>query len=141
MIYKEVKEDFFNTDFTEYAGAHCISLDCKMGAGIAVPIKNKFNLYNLKKLIEDNEVKVPSCYFYNNIFNLITKEHYWNKPTYTTITASLSFMLELALENNINKIVMPKIGSGLDKLNWNKVREIIQELFNDYDIEIKVCYL
>ena len=41
--------------------------------------------------------------------------------------------------NNINKIAMPIIGCGLDRLEWNKVSQIIQDLFCDIDIEILVC--
>lgn len=33
---------------------------------------------------------------------------------------------------------MPKIGCGLDKLDWTAVREIIREMFADTDIEILV---
>lgn len=36
---------------------------------------------------------------------------------------------------------MPKIGCGLDRLQWGKVREIIKEIFGDLDIEVRVCYL
>lgn len=34
---------------------------------------------------------------------------------------------------------MPKIGCGLDKLEWDKVEEIIKETFKDCDIDILVC--
>ena len=33
------------------------------------------------------------------------------------------------------------IGSGIDGLEWNKVREIIQKVYADTDIEILVCYI
>jgi hypothetical protein len=36
---------------------------------------------------------------------------------------------------------MPKIGYGLDRLQWGKTKEIIQEVFKDTDIEILVCHL
>lgn len=32
-------------------------------------------------------------------------------------------------ENNIEKIAMPKIGCELDKLKWNKVKEILFNVF------------
>ena len=41
----------------------------------------------------------------------------------------------------ITKLAMPCIGCGLDKLKWEKVREIIKEIFEDMDIEILICYL
>ena len=42
---------------------------------------------------------------------------------------------------NIKKLAMPKIGCGLDRLQWSKVRENIKEAFKDIDIEIVVKYL
>jgi hypothetical protein len=36
---------------------------------------------------------------------------------------------------------MPKIGCGLDKLDWSKVRSIIEDIFEDVDCEIVVMYL
>lgn len=36
---------------------------------------------------------------------------------------------------------MPRIGCGLDKLEWNKVKEMIKEIFEDTDIVIEVYYL
>ena len=44
-------------------------------------------------------------------------------------------------KENITKIAMPKIGCGLDKLNWNDVSSAIKEIFADSQIEIVVCYL
>ncbi len=43
--------------------------------------------------------------------------------------------------NKTKYLAMPKIGCGLDKLQWSKVREIICDVFKDVDIEILVCYL
>ena len=37
------------------------------------------------------------------------------------------------------KIAMPKIGSGLDRLNWQDVEQIIKDVFADTDVEILVC--
>jgi hypothetical protein len=34
---------------------------------------------------------------------------------------------------------MPIIGCGLDRLQWDKVSEIIKDVFKDTDIEILVC--
>lgn len=37
------------------------------------------------------------------------------------------------------KLAMPRIGCGLDKLEWSKVKAIIEEVFADTDVEILVC--
>lgn len=36
---------------------------------------------------------------------------------------------------------MPKIGCGLDRLEWNKVKDIIGEVFKDIDVGICVYSL
>lgn len=37
------------------------------------------------------------------------------------------------------KIAMPIIGCGLDKLSWNKVSDIIKDVFMNTNMEILVC--
>lgn len=41
--YQEIKKDLFTVD-DKYYLAHCISSDCKLGAGIAVEFQKRFNL-------------------------------------------------------------------------------------------------
>ena len=143
MNYQEVHRDLFSVDFNKYTPVHCISLDCKMGAGIAVPMKKKFKLSGLYKVIEEQgTVVIGDCVYYNGVFNLMTKENYWHKPTMLSLENSLTGMLYLMDIHNINKIVMPRIGSGLDKLNWGEVKNMIFRLFSKReDIEIMVCYI
>ena len=145
MILKEEKRDLFKVDGKYYL-AHCISSDCAMGAGIAVEFQKK---YNLKRTLLSNGFmhrKHPSCILVNKVFNLITKDLYWHKPTYESLKVSLIKMKEIIQSEkehgvNIEYLAIPKIGSGLDRLQWGKVREIIEDVFKDMDIKILVCYL
>ena len=41
----------------------------------------------------------------------------------------------------ITKLAMPLIGCGLDKLEWNRVKDVIEDVFDDTDVEILICYL
>ena len=50
-------------------------------------------------------------------------------------------MALLCKELEIKYLGLPKIGCGLDRLQWGKVREIIKEEFKDLDIEIEIRYL
>ena len=138
MIYKEELKDLFSVPNNYYL-AHCISSDYALGAGIAVEFNKRFNMR--KKLQEKHHSKweYGECVLIERILNLITKEKYWHKPTYKSITEALTNMKEICLANNINKIAMPIIGCGLDRLKWEKVSEIIQQVFKDTDIEILVC--
>lgn len=139
----EQHRDLFSVDFKTWTPAHCISLDCKMGAGIAVPMKKKFSLGNLQEKIDSLPIPVliGTAVYHNGVYNLITKKKYYGKPTYDTLTKSLVSMLLHMEQHGIYKIVMPKIGCGLDRLQWPRVREIIQEVFINFDeAEILVCY-
>lgn len=145
MIYEERVQDlFFCTD--DYFLAQCISTDFAMGKGIAVEFNKHFDTKNiLKKTYPDYlanwkaDGRKYDCILIDKVFNLITKERYFNKPTYETLEHSLIIMKTLCLENSVKKLAMPVIGCGLDRLNWDKVSEIIKKTFCDTDIEILIC--
>lgn len=144
----EIKQDLFKMS-KEYSLVHCISLDCKLGAGIAKEFRRRYPKMPgyLIGYIKGNHVNYPTTIGYKAdlenryIFNLITKNKYWNKPTYKTLEISLKKLKDLCEEYKINKIAMPLIGCGLDKLAWNNVREIIEDVFKDTNIKIVVCKL
>ncbi|XP_041051434.1 ADP-ribose glycohydrolase OARD1-like isoform X1 [Carcharodon carcharias] len=122
--------------------AHCISEDCRMGAGIAVSFRRRFQsvqeLLNQKKKTGDVAVlKAKQRY----IYYLITKKRAYQKPTYDSLQSSLEAMMRHCLNNGVRRISMPRIGCGLDKLNWDKVAARIQEVFKNTDIQITVYSL
>lgn len=145
MTYKEEIRDLFSVP-DDYYLAHCISADFGMGKGIVVEFNKRFdmkrklqtkypdylNQWTHKKMIGD-------CILEEKVFNLITKERYFQKPTYMSLTVALEEMKELCKELHVSKVAMPVIGCGLDKLDWDNVSRIIKELFEDTDIEILVC--
>ncbi len=143
MLYNEVKKDLFTVS-DDYYLAHCISSDFVMGAGIAVPFDKKFNLKEHLRQIKKEEpsfLEHPTCVLIGRVFNLITKKLVFHKPTYETMREALKKMREICDERGIVKLSMPKIGSGIDSLEWTSVREIIHEVFTDSEIEILVCYI
>lgn len=147
MIYKEEQRDLFSVS-SDYYLAHCISADFKMGAGIAKKFTETGTKAELTAMYpkswNGNGYCLRSCGVpVTNgkcvaVYNLITKERYWHKPTYDTLRQSLESLRD---NYSASKIAMPKIGCGLDRLDWDKVKPIIQEVFADTDIEILVCYL
>lgn len=119
--------------------AHCISSDCALGAGIAVEFEKRFELKKVLLKLPMEERKHPTCILVGKVFNLITKERYFHKPTYETMALALRKMRALAEANNVARIAMPRIGSGLDKLVWEKVFLLIKTEFKDSDIQVRVC--
>lgn len=143
MRYKEQKRDLFSAD-NDYYLAHCISADFGMGKGIVVEFNKRFDMKNKLKQLYPNYLQTwtnGDCLKEGKVFNLITKERYYNKPTLATLKNALIKMKEICLKENITKIAMPKIGCGLDQLNWNNVKRLLFETFEDTDIEIFVCYI
>jgi hypothetical protein len=145
MIYKEEVRDLFSVP-EDYYLVHCISADFGMGKGIAVEFNKHFDMKNKLQTKYPDYVNqwhrsktIGHCIYEGRVFNLVTKERYWHKPTYISITFALKQMRTLCYLNDIKKIAMPIIGCGLDRLEWSKVSKIIQTLFEDRDIEILVC--
>jgi len=127
-----------------YMLAHCISGDYALGAGIAKQIDQAFGMKDMLKTrwrFIDYDSCGPICLTCANVYNLVTKPKFWNKPTLGTLREALLSMRRNAETDGVKKIAMPKIGCGLDRLNWEDVKKIIMEIFDDMDVEILVCYL
>ena len=145
MNYREETMDLFSVP-DEYYLAHCISADFGMGKGIVVEFNRRFDMKNLLQRRYPDYVnnwhrwkQTFDCILEGRVFNLITKERYYDKPTYASVAGALYCMKAIALQYGVKKIAMPAIGCGLDKLNWDKMRDIVQGVFENSDIEILVC--
>lgn len=152
MKITEVKGDLFREPFNKDSDiyVHCISQDFAMGAGIAKTFSQKFPQFieNRKEMIWEYNHKNQYKRIYiaicngTRIVNLVTKAKYWMKPTMTSLELSLWNLRKFIEDNSdIKRILMPKIGSGLDKLKWEDVKTAILENLEDLDIEVKVFYL
>ena len=143
MIFHEESGDLISGEIVrEYTLCHCISSDFALGAGIA-KIFAKMGVK--KKLIEQYPKQWQGrgyCLFTETdgvlTANLVTKERYFHKPTLETLKQSLEDLRKQAVERGLKKLAMPKIGCGLDKLQWDEVREVIKDVFKDTEIEILV---
>lgn len=148
MVYKEELRDLFTVP-EEYSLAHCISADFAMGKGIAVEFVKQFDMKRLlierygrgycEHFREDNVI--GDCLREGKVFNLVTKERYWHKPTEESMRVALQKMKRLCDGYTIQKVAMPLTGAGLDKMNWGTVKDLMQEIFGNSDIEILVCRL
>ncbi len=138
MDLEEIKGNLFDVE-DKYYFAHCISRDAKMGAGIAKEFQNRFDLRD--NLLASPEIKDSRCILVGKVFNLITKENYYEKPTYRSMGESLEALRESLIEHDVKFLAIPRIGTGLDGLKWNLVRVMIYELIGDLEITVSVYYL
>lgn len=146
MKYQEIQGNLFSAITTQSHPlllVHCISADAKLGAGIAKTFKSKYPqmVNSLQWLANNHQLNVGSYYLWRanknlGIANLITKPRYFQKPTYKTLRLSLTNLI--LAKPQFQTIAMPKIGCGLDRLEWSKVRQIVQTLFAPFNVEVIV---
>ncbi|XP_045479182.1 uncharacterized protein LOC123684075 [Harmonia axyridis] len=134
----EINDDLFNSP-EKYSLGHCVSKDFHMGKGIALSFKNKFG--QIKNLLSQNKSvgQVAKIRHKNrNIYYLITKEFYHEKPSYKTVFNSLLNLKKLCIQNKDTHLALPRIACGLDKLYWPKIFKMIQYVFSDSNIKISI---
>lgn len=152
MRYAEINRDILNIPHPEYKIAHCVSADFAMGKGVAKQIAefHSKEVEDLRQRVNDQiragirdrpsyigkSLWIPG----GNVFHLVTKEYYHQKPTYESLALALHGMRKACIKKDIKKIAMPTIGCGLDRLEWSKVSRIIQGIFSDTDIDIVICH-
>lgn len=129
----------------DYALAHCISADFALGAGIAKYFQARYGTRDeLRQAFPQYQWNGKGyCLVTNNnrVFNLVTKSRYFEKPTLTSLREALVSMKEISEERGIYKIAMPRIGCGLDKLNWQDVKDIIIDVYGGSDHDLRIVYL
>ncbi|XP_013115237.2 ADP-ribose glycohydrolase OARD1 [Stomoxys calcitrans] len=136
--FTEVNGDLFSCD-EKFSLAHCVAADLKMGKGIAVKFRNKFG--NMAQLQSQNVKPGGVAVVAQNsrfIYNLVTKESSWGKPTYQSLHSSLVAMRDHMVKNRVTNLAMPRIGCGLDGLVWHKVRDLIQDVFSSNVVNIVI---
>ncbi|XP_053562839.1 ADP-ribose glycohydrolase OARD1 [Bombina bombina] len=136
-----IRDDLFKCPVTD-SMAHCISADCRMGAGIAVAFKKRFQ--RVEEIKRQNKPRGDVAVLENNkryIYYLVTKNRASEKPTEKDLQRSLEAMKDHALLHLVTSISMPKIGCGLDRLKWERVSCILEDVFKNTNVKITVYYL
>ncbi len=124
--------------------AHCITSDYSLGAGIAAKLESEYNIR--RELANTNSF---GCYRYPDclvvfrgdlaIFNLVTKKDRWDTPSYENLEGALIMMKDDMAAHGITDIYVPQLGCGKDRLEWNKVKSLLQKLFKkdkDYNVHV-----
>jgi hypothetical protein len=124
--------------------AHCVSSDFKMSRGVALEISHKYPA--MKRMSPDTPsphligktmgYKIPGQEKW--IFNIVTKEKYTDKPTYEDFIKAIASLKEQVTRLKITRLNMPMIGCGIDRLNWQYVRDILERAFSDTDCTLMV---
>ena len=167
MKYREEHRDLFTVNYgltgigkgNFYCYAHCISADLGMFGGIAgefnkrwdmkMVLMRKYQDEGLQKKFRKSKAlvlpeRVEDTFMNGNpgitfVYNLVTKELVEQKPTYDSLRETLIMTRDLMIFHGHKKLAIPKIGCGIDGLEWEIVSGIIKDVFKNTDIEILVC--
>lgn len=135
---KEVAGDLFEAS-KEYALGHCVSQDFQMNKGIALEFRRRFGKIEELKNQNKSITEIANIIVEERtIICLITKEYYWQKPTYENVLLTLINLKNFCNSTGITKLAIPKIASGLDGLQWSEIRTMIRYVFRNTQTQILV---
>jgi len=133
---------------TDDAMAHCVSRDFAMGAGVAKGFRAKYG--RVEELKAQNPKIGGMAYIdvwnkkrmgTQTIFYMVTKNKYFEKPSFRTVRLSLEATRDAMMDMGLCSLSMPMIAAGLDQLSWPLVLREIEDVFNGTDIVITIWYL
>lgn len=133
MTYIEKSGNLFNTDAP--ALAHGVNTHGKMGAGIAKMFRMKFpSMYRDYETRCKAGLEPGTLHVWQDsqtglwIYNLATQDRPGKFARYDWIERSVHLAILHASENGINRIAMPRIGSGIGGLEWDRVKTSLEQL-------------
>ena len=121
---------------------HCISADARMSKGFA-----DFLLYRIlglrstcrkAKLLTGRVFPFWDSTGKRYIYNLVTKERFCDKPSLSALSKTLEAMKSHASMNGVSTIAIPKLGCGLDQMNWQEVAKLLRDIFAYADVQLVV---
>ena len=124
---------------------HCIFADAQMSKGFAQFLSER--VPRLKRtckrahLLKDQVFPFRDSSSRRYIYNLVTKEKYSDEPDLQTLATTLQNMQAHATMHGVSTIAIPKIGCGLDQMNWQDVVKLLRDIFAYSDIQIVVYSL
>ena len=117
-----------------------------MGAGLAKQFAAQFPTMNkaYREACSSKTLRPGKVFTYpvgvNNQFviNVPTKIHWNDDSTLDLITKSLRALAWEMHNKNITSVAIPKLGCGLGGLNWEDVRDIIEQTFENAPSSLSV---
>ena len=148
-MIREIKGDMFAFVTKDDYIAHCISNDFVLGAGIAKTIDEKYHVRNIlkgSKTYKDLSDRYTDGTGYvlvtGNVFNLVTKRYFYNKPSYASIAMSIDKLAMVCKQRGIQRIHMPRIGCyDSDGLKWESVYKLICHSFCNSGVDVYIYNL
>ena len=124
---------------------HCISADARMGKSFADFLSHR--IPGLRSTCRKAKLFMGQVFpFWDStgqryIYNLVTKERFCDKPNLSTLSKTLEANKIHAGTNSISTIAIPKLGCGLDQMNWQEVVKLLRDIFAYAALQVVVYTL
>ena len=117
---------------------HCISADARKSKGFADFLSHR--IPGLRSTCRQAKLFMGQVFaFWDStgkryIYNLVTKERFCDKLNLSTLSKTLEAMKIHASTNGVSAIAVPKLGCGLDQMNWQEVVKLLRDIFAYADV-------
>jgi O-acetyl-ADP-ribose deacetylase (regulator of RNase III) len=137
------KGDLFHTDGLR---AYAHGCDCAggMDSGVAVAFKKKWPLMyeEYRARCQDGRFRLGDVFAWNEggevVYNLGIQEQSTQKAKVVALTKSLKTMAELAQKEGIERVGLPRIGTGQGGLDWPRVKKVLSEVGRETSVTFVV---
>lgn len=143
-----VRGNLFDDLSTAHYAVNTVNCNGVMGKGIALGFKQRFpDMFAWYKKICDQRDFRPGDvkpYVPNGnliIYNMATKDNWWDASQYEWIEAGLSNLNDWITYNNdypAMKLLLPPPGCGNGGLQWGIVKPMVKKFLKDLNCEVRV---
>lgn len=123
-----------------YYLAQAISRDMNFKVGLPAQFDKAFDVKEKLEELFDDGLLIGNAYLTGNLISLVVKDSSYDTPDQEAFIDALSDMRELVEIDHVTKLAIPKLCCGRNGFDWEDVKEAIEFIFDDCDIEIMVCY-
>lgn len=132
----EAEGDILKLD-PKVALCHCVGKDFWMSEGVAADFKDEFGGQDDLQAQEMGVGEVAVLKKYNKVvYYLVSKEKSTGKPKLADLVLCLIELKKKCIEDEVRELAMPRIGAGLDRLDWEVVKKEVNKVFIDSDIKV-----
>jgi O-acetyl-ADP-ribose deacetylase (regulator of RNase III) len=144
-MIREFKGNLFDSEAKIIGhGCNCLGL---FGAGLALQMANRYPEMR-EEYMEECDAKrfnPGDVFFYKAndfwIANMATQYYPGRNAKIEYIIDSTQNLIDFALDNSIEKVSIPRLGSGIGGLAWDDVLQALEEEFGRHNVDIDIYYL
>ncbi|XP_050503035.1 ADP-ribose glycohydrolase OARD1-like [Diabrotica virgifera virgifera] len=140
-VTTKVQQDLFSVP-ENVSLAHCVTQDVEMTKGISSVLNRNFGLLDEQQPKVGRVLRLEDGSRY--LLYILTRKSYTDRPSYENIWRALTNLKKIVCNYDITNlawkiITSPKIGHGVENLDWKIVRSILEVVFRETGIRITVC--